>query len=276
MYRTVLVHMNNRDDATARLRFGIDIAKKFDAVLVGLTAALPVMPLELYAASTGAMTSGMYEAFDRTHVEAEFGITSKAFDKITTGSQLETEWRTEFDVPAQAILRGAATADIVVVAQGVRSKLSEVDTATAGDVVLAAGRPTLMVPKKCDVLPAKPDIVVAWKETTAARRALADALPFMKLGGKVHLFHVEESADEQGHMRRAEMFLMRHGIAVTSHSVGHTTGGTHFQLLDFARKHEINLIVSGAYGHSRLREWMFGGVTQGLLTDAPIACLLSH
>jgi nucleotide-binding universal stress UspA family protein len=276
MYRTVLVHLNTRPESANRLRFGIDIARRFDAALIGMTAGLPQLPPEAYAASTGGVMLGIYEAYDRTQIEADFSRTEEAFKTITANAGLETDWRAEFDVPWEALIRNATSADIVVAGPGARAKLGDIDTAPAGDVVLRTGRPTLVVPPQLDRLPAEPATVIAWKETPEARRALADALPFLKLSRSVVLFHVQESSDREGDVRLPEMFLMRHGIAVTSHIVQRTGEGVEVQLLAFARKTKADLIVAGAYGHSRFREWVFGGVTNGLLTDAPIACLLSH
>ncbi|MEJ0097216.1 MAG: universal stress protein [Bauldia sp.] len=68
---------------------------------------------------------------------------------------------------------------------------------------------------------------------------------------------------------------MRHGIAAKTETLPRS-GAVEDQILDYAKRQNADLIVAGAYGHTRLREWVFGGVTRGLLTRAPIPCLFSH
>ena len=117
--------------------------------------------------------------------------------------------------------------------------------------------------------------MVAWKECPEAQRAIADALPLLKRAKTVVIVEAQEGADGDTSLLRAGAFLARHGIGATTRLLAREVDVPK-QLTDYARHMEADLIVAGAYGHGRLREWIFGGVTRELLTRPPVPCLLSH
>ena len=139
---------------------------------------------------------------------------------------------------------------------------------------MKAGRPVLVVPPGCDALDAG-NVVVAWKNTREARRALADALPFLKEARQVTLLHVSEERRRRRLARRPVAFSSpRHrGIARDDCAKDRTVAE---RIVAFASGEELGLIVAGAYGHTRLREWAFGGVTRDLLAACPVPCLFSR
>jgi nucleotide-binding universal stress UspA family protein len=132
------------------------------------------------------------------------------------------------------------------------------------------------------ILPAKAaasdfsHVVIAWKDRREARRAVADALPFIKIAKRVSILHVEENEGEDRSTADVKGFLDRHGVACEVETLDRQGGPAEGQIVEHAGRLGADLIVAGAYGHSRLREWALGGVTRRLLTDGPVACLLSH
>jgi nucleotide-binding universal stress UspA family protein len=146
-----------------------------------------------------------------------------------------------------------------------------------GDLVLQAGRPVLAVPARANTL--NPErIVVGWKETREARRAILDALPLLKKA--VHVTVVEIAAKEDLDGARARLedvigWLKRHGV-VAEPSTWWSSGDDATQLNAIAEQRSADVIVAGPYGHSRLREWALGGVTRELLLRAERCMFVSH
>ncbi len=277
MFRTVLVHVDSFRNSSDRTAAAIGLARKFDATLIGITAGLPRLPIEIYYAGLGTVAVGPdYTEQDRKHLEAEFGKAEVAFAQATKGSGIETGWRAIFGPPSAAIIATAVAADIVVVGPGDRSLLGDLSSASAGDVVLRSGRPVLVVPDGVTNVAAK-TVVVAWKDTPEAQRAIADALPFMKGAESVVLATINEGGkDEPPTVADAVAFLLRHGIAAKAEKIDPKGAAIGDVLLDFARRGQADLIVAGAYGHSRVREWVFGGVTRAFLMRATVPVLFSH
>ena len=271
-----MVHVDGLDGSTARTRLAIELARKFDATLIGFTAALPRLPLELYDASLGTVAIGPdYGDIDRTELEAEFARNQADFAKATEGAGLDTDWRAVFAAPSVAIGDSATAADLIVLGAGDRSLLGNLSAPSAGDVVLHIGRPILVVPPAYDRAGIN-TIVVAWKNTPESQRALADAVPLMKGAARVLILGVQEGSEADSSLADAEGFLVRHGIAAKVETIRHGSGAVEEEILDYAKRNRADLIVAGAYGHTRLREWVFGGVTRGLLAHSPVPCLFSH
>jgi nucleotide-binding universal stress UspA family protein len=121
-------------------------------------------------------------------------------------------------------------------------------------------------------------ILVAWKDTREARRAIRDALPFLKLADEVVIAVAKTPGAEDADAQLADVssYLARHGVRVAQQISSVGGEDEEVVLLDLARQHRVNLIVAGAYGRTRLSEWIFGGVTRHLLLSSPVPCLLSN
>lgn len=276
MFRTILVHADNTRDSTPRMTLAADLARRFNATLIGMTAGLPRLPIEIYDAGLGTVAVGPdYTEIDRKQLQAEFAKAEAAFGRATEGAGLETSWRATFGPPSEAIVAAAITADLVVVGPGDRSLLGDLSVASAGDVVLRSGRPVLVVPDAVGRLTPK-TVIVAWKDTAEAQRAIADALPFMKDAESTVLVSVAEGGERPPGLPDAVAFLLRHGIAAKSELIDPKGAAVGDVILSFAARSQADLIVAGAYGHSRFREWVFGGVTRALLMRAPVPVLFSH
>jgi len=132
----------------------------------------------------------------------------------------------------------------------------------------------LMVPPRTEHLSAQ-RIVIAWKDTCEARRAVWDGLPLLKRAEEVFVVAVGRDATGQG-AADVSAYLSCHGVtsrAVTRPDADATVADV---LLRMVEDEGADLIVCGAYGHSRIREWIFGGVTYDLLNGASVPCLMSH
>jgi nucleotide-binding universal stress UspA family protein len=121
--------------------------------------------------------------------------------------------------------------------------------------------------------------VIAWKDSRESQRAATAALPLLRHASTVHVLEICGADDaELARARTADVvaWLGRHGVVAENHvqSPGETTVAQ--DIIGFANSRGAGLIVSGGYGHARLREWALGGVTQELLASAPVCVLLSH
>lgn len=276
MYRTILTNVGGEGEPSARLGLVVSLAKDFGASIIGLAAGLPRLPVELYADGVGVMAAGHdFTELDRLEVQAEFGIAEARFKEATASSGVKTEWRSAFDFPSNAVVNAANVADLIVTGPGDRTLLGDYRMASAGDVLMRSARPVLVTPDNLGELSAR-SIVVAWKNRREARRAVSDALPFLKRAAKVHVLHLNEGEDAIQSAKDTVAYLAGHQIAATLEVQAREDLEIEDQLLEVAKRENANLIVAGAYGHTRFREWVLGGMTRGLLAASPIACLMSH
>lgn len=144
---------------------------------------------------------------------------------------------------------------------------------------MALGRPVLIVPP----VPARPPhgtaAVVAWKDCREAQRAVSSALPLLKASALTHVIEIcAAEGMDAARIRTTDVaaFLGQHGIVARAQVLQDDGGGRSSQILKYADDHQAGLMVAGGYGHARLREWVLGGVTHGLLATAPVCLLLSH
>jgi len=170
------------------------------------------------------------------------------------------------DYPADALARKARSADLVVIGQtkGPGDAFGSLDP---GEALLKIGRPTLVVPDGVSSLRAE-HVVIGWKDTREARRAVQDALPFLHEASRVTVVEIYESGEEstpQAHIDDVVRYLTRHRITAIPRVILREQGPCAAQLVKLAQEEGADLIVTGAYGHSRLGEWIFGGVTRDLL-----------
>lgn len=146
-------------------------------------------------------------------------------------------------------------------------------------IIFGSGKPTLILPESPRPRPLDPKtVVVAWDFGRAAARAVADALPILELAKQVRIVTVvnEKALDTRHSAEELAKNLARHGIDVVLDKVdakGRSIGGV---LESHVHSHQADLLVMGAYGHSRLREFVLGGATKSLLSKPPLPILFSH
>ncbi|SHK30650.1 Nucleotide-binding universal stress protein, UspA family [Roseomonas rosea] len=275
-YKSILVHVTPEEAAGARLALAADLAERFDSHLIGLGAGCINLPVD--AMGDGSAAAAVVEIETEDLVAALRGAETR-FRKALGQHGAKVEWRCFQEFPAGAIAREARAADLVVLGRewaGGSANFSL--AANPGDVVLRAGRPVLVVPPGIDRLEAS-RVVIAWKDTREARRAVRDALPLLQGAERVSVVEIceEEEQAEQAAARAEDVarYLVRHGIGARGSAQRMTERSAAAQIERVAQAEGADLIVAGGYGHARLREWVFGGVTRELLRGAR-CCLLSH
>jgi nucleotide-binding universal stress UspA family protein len=178
-------------------------------------------------------------------------------------------------LPIDYVARQARAADIVVTGQGGPELSDPFRQADADDLVMRAGRPLLIAPQATQWLDVR-SCLIAWKDGPEARRAVADALPLLRKAKDVTIVEVlEQEGGRSGALARVHdvaAWLARHGVSATEvvpEQIGHATE----QIERIAATTGAGVVIAGAYGHSRLREWVLGGVTRQLL-GSPGRCAL--
>ncbi|WFP66016.1 universal stress protein [Mesorhizobium sp. WSM4904] len=267
-YKTIVVNLAVDANPAPIVKLAMELAQRFDAHLVGFAAA-DVPPL--VSTGEGLVYEGEVMQIARTEIEKRLAELRDIFEKIVPTS-ISSEWTQYICGPTRALGIAARSADLVVTADGGEDVFRAVDI---GSLVLGAGRPVLVTAGNAEHLLAK-TVLIAWKDSREARRALSDSLPFLAKAKEVVVATMEAGSggDVRNSLADVAVFLEQHGITARTEVIAGDADGD--RLVAFARSIHADLIVSGAYGHSRLREWAFGGVTRSLIDESGINRLLSN
>jgi nucleotide-binding universal stress UspA family protein len=271
-FKTLMVHVDLDGKLDGRVRLAADLAGRFEALLIGITAWAPRPSFSGY----GTVIESMPVEIDPGTMSEALKARGEDFRAIAGG---DAQWRSALDLPAEFILQQARAADLLIIGglhhPILRDPYRAIDP---GTVLLKAGRPILLVPPGLAALPAR-HIAIAWKDTREARRAVQDALPFLRKAETICIVEFCETGEEEGAQRRladVARYLALHGVGTGYQRVRPIDATVTNSLRHLVQDDGIDLIVAGGYGHTRLGEWIFGGVTRDLLTDPPACCLLSH
>ena len=269
-YRSILVHVDVNDGAASRVRLAANLADKWGSFLIG--AAAIEQYLSLYGDGT-MLTPGLFEQ-EKKRTDDFLAATGQTFRRETAGLRT-TDWHTELWNETSVIVDQARRADMIVLGQkDVQDRTPGVSTLSVAEVIVSSGRPVLIVPPNVDELPSA-KVVIGWKDSREVRRAISDALPLLRLAQEITVVAVsptlegEAWAEVQGYLARHRLpcsFVYRREQETEAARI----------ILDTARMIGAGLIVTGAYGHRRLSEWLFGGVTRELSFHSPVCCLMSH
>jgi nucleotide-binding universal stress UspA family protein len=250
-----------------RLRIACGIAHKLGSELIGITAQ---NVLDGFGYDPIIASDSMTE--HRERIEARVRAAEETFASSVRSWQLTGACKTSLaHSPMEFVIAEARSADLIVTGVGRKSRIDP------ADLVMTAGRPVLVVPPEVEELRFK-TAIVAWKETRESRRAVADSLPLLSVYETVHVIEVAAKEElEKAEKNAADVadWLKRHGVSAISSAL-EPTGDTSIQLAERVFIEGADLIVAGAYGHSRVREWVLGGVTRDLLTRIPCCSLLSR
>ena len=267
-YASIMVPMDLQPEAEARAKLAASAADRFGSRLIGIAAYPLTPPVYFEAAVPGIESSIDLEKKRAAHQIAK----AEALFRKVAGTRNRVEWRHAQALPSEFIPEQARAADLIVAGRAQVRDWIDPMSADAGDLVMAAGRPVLVVPPDTELLSAK-RIVVAWKDTREARRAVIDALPFLKAAQEVSV--VAFGGDDSGAVD-VSAYLACHGISAAIHRHSVAEHAIAEELMRVASNDAADLIVCGAYGHSRASEWMFGGVTRDLLAHTRLCCLMAH
>ncbi|ANH08370.1 universal stress protein [Shinella sp. HZN7] len=270
-YKSILVNLDVDGPIGPVVKAARALAQRWNARLIGFCAADVYLPV---TGPEGATLAAEVWQQMRDDDERRFKELRKEFETLVAGA-VETEWREALERPTYALVQASRAADLVVMqaADGAATR----DTARRSDpgsVVLQAGRPLLIVGTEAEHRLGR-KIVVAWKDTKEARRAVLDAVPLLQAADDVIVVTVAPTIDQWARESMADVtaFLARHGVAARNESMeSYHESDSLIALVD---RYDADLVVSGAFGHSRLREWAFGGMTRSLLDEVRLNRFMS-
>ena len=271
-FTTMMVHVDVERDSEQRVQLALALADRFQAALIGI-AGLALRPT---FAAGGVVVYHELTAHECRTVSGRLDDVGGRFR--AKGQHLkQVEWRTALELPYELVSREARAADLIIV--GARHTGHSVhDLIDPGVILLQAGRPVLVVPDTVAPLQLR-RAMIAWKDTRECRRAVRDALPFLQQAKEVLLVQIAEGESESNAKRTLSdvaAYLLRHRVAAAQEVWRQARGPVAAELLRHVQDEKPDLIVAGGYGHSRLGEWIFGGVTHELLASSPVCCMLSH
>jgi nucleotide-binding universal stress UspA family protein len=271
-YATLMTYVDAGATPQPLVRLAAGLADKFNATLIGMSA-LAIRPALV---TDGVVVSDALQG-DIKELRGKLADTGAWFRTAAGAPHRKLEWRAVLDFPNDALADESRSADLILIGQ-TRSPGDAYMALDPGGAVLNTGRATLIVPGGVDTLKAD-HVVIGWKDTREARRAVQDALSFLHEASRVTIVEICESGEEsaaQEHIDDVARYLSRHRISGGLRVIIHQEGSGAAQLIRLAQEEGADLIVAGAYGHSRLGEWIFGGMTRDLLATSPICCLMSH
>jgi nucleotide-binding universal stress UspA family protein len=276
--KTILLHMTRRQAAPRLLEAACALARRHGAHLIGMaafSATPPIPPLAIPYSST--VIEEMLEAARQAEDELK-----EAFEDATREAPFVAEWVQVRGLSGDlvgAVMDQARAADLIIAGQ----RDPEWELGPVLDfperLALESGRPVLLVPRDGQALQQIDKVAIAWNSARESTRAVYDALPFLTAAKEVVIFTVTIN----GGPRKLGTPAATLAAALARHEI--TTTVTHLEqgkesvaktLLDAAIQNKTELLVMGAYGHSRFREFVFGGVTRDMTNDSTVPLLLSH
>lgn len=271
-YQALMVHLDAERDSETRVQVALALADRFQAALVGV-AGLALRP---------RLAAGGIAVYSEPRPDEQQKMTALLDDLgrrfLGKGQHLRhIEWRCALEPSIELVAREARAADLIIL--GPRRPPAQLhDLVDPGAILLRVGRPVLVVPDTVPPLSLH-RAVVAWKDTRECRRAVYDAIPMLQRAREVLLLEIgEENGKGEAKQVLADVtrYLIRHKVLVGGEIWRRARAPAASEILKIVRDEKADLLVAGGYGHSRLGEWIFGGVTHELLAKSPLCCLLSH
>jgi nucleotide-binding universal stress UspA family protein len=275
----LIVHLDGGAEDETRLSHAEMISASFGARVTGLYTN----PLPEYAMASGfdprfSTVAGVFQLHERIHEEGD-GVFARLMERLTRNNANDELRRLE---------AGAGTLPQLCASEARRADLF-VATSYPNDarpdwgrlvktVIFEGGRAVYLVPPGRKAGHGVKNILVAWRDTRESTRAIAEAVPFLKVANVARIVTVDPRDVEERESQAVDIaaHLDRHGANVEISAIDANGGTVGAVLLDEARRMSADLIVMGAYGHSRFREWILGGVTREMIAQSDTQILLAH
>jgi nucleotide-binding universal stress UspA family protein len=272
-YKDILVHVDERPRTRARLELAAGLAARFQSRLIALNIrSQGLMPSHVTAQFGGSL--------DRIGAagDAAAALRAKAMvESIATEPGVDREWRDVTGLAGETLSLHARYADLVVLGQAEPDADGD---RLADEVIMAVGRPVLVVPYAGRFSTLGRKVMIAWNGSREATRAVHDALPLLVGAHEVHVIAINPGHGMAGHgdIPGADicLHLSRHGVNAVCEHVDSDDLNAGEMLLSRAADEDIDLLVMGGYGRSRLREMVLGGTTRHMLDSMTVPVLFSH
>jgi nucleotide-binding universal stress UspA family protein len=273
-YRTLLVHLDDSRRCDTRVAIALDLAQRWDAHLIGLYVVDQDLARPLLGTDDDfvAQLAAQADIRQQRAQDAFIGAAQRAGRAV--------EWRAPAGSPVDIATLHARHADLLILGQpDPHDAATYLGERFVGDVVLGAGRPVLVIPRAGAVPTLGENVLIAWDGSREASRAIADALPLLQRARFVGIDTVKRADDENTAPGAIDVaaWLAAHGIRASfSTTQRHGMAGAGATLLNRVSDLHADLLVLGAYGHSRACERVLGGVTRTMLESMTVPVLMGH
>lgn len=288
--RSLLVHADDSEQFASRLRLGLRLARQLNVAIDALYAA--ANPATALSYSFGSALGASYGSYggDGKMVEAlvkaeteQRNRSHALFERVRLeepDEQIAAHWIESTGEPAPTLVESAWASDLLILGQHDPSDPRPVAPAGfVSDVLLASGKPAIVVPYIGAGNTVGNNVMLAWKPTPESARAVTAALPLLRQAKTVHLalWDEEPSNKAKASTVSIERFLHRHGVQhVRVLRQGRPTRDLGELLLSLCFDVQADLLVMGCYSRSRMREHILGGVTRTILKSMTLPVLMSH
>lgn len=274
--RSMTVCLDNSAGSSRRLEFAIALAAQHDAHLTGLHQTYAPLVPDPYGYGEIVSLVAEWEASAKESQERA----EAAFRTAAQMAGINFDWAGYRSSEPQRVIAHARSSDLAIIGQ---RDPPAVDTSDAGkgfneSFVLQLGRPVLYLPYAGNIPKTFDNIIVAWDGGREAARAMADAMPFLQRARQVQVLTIFENKDRGNDLPDVDIaaYLARHEVQVQIDKTENIDVKPGDWLLSRAADDGADLLVMGAYGHSRWSELVLGGVTHTVLREMTLPVLMSH
>ena len=269
--KSILIHLTDGANVDSSITTGLDLAQRFNAEAFGL-----------FAIPSLSSTFWGYEAAEYLPVleqklEQSANAAISTFDRLAATTKVKASAGFKKEAYLSTIADQAQGYDLLITPQPKDSPDSVVEMEfQASDLIVHCVCPTLVVPRGEPIPQVGSRILIAWNNSREAGRAVRDALPLLAQAGHVTVLAVKSSHHDLPATHGIQDLLNRHNIRFQLEQVTATHQSVSETILAHAASHQSNLLIMGAWGHSRVRELVLGGATRGILENTTIPVLMSH
>ncbi|TDI57323.1 MAG: universal stress protein [Alphaproteobacteria bacterium] len=272
---------NASDNSRAALKLAVQMCRKYEAALTGIYAHFPV---RFETQVERWITDEMKASLGKADADAVAAIGDAFQDAIKeSGFDGPVEWISPTGHPNDLLAKSARYHDLLLIGQYSNPDRYQ-RRIRAEELVMNSGKPIMVVPHGYQVRPFSEHAVVAWDGSRPAARALSDAMQILETKERLDVVTVgapgtegsQDSFEQHGFGQDVVTYLSRHGINAKQINLSAAREGVGATILGYCSETDPDVLVMGAYGHARLREELFGGVTRHILEHANVPVLMAH
>ncbi len=272
--KTILVHLADDEEHLKRLDVALQIAQERKAHVTALFITTPIgMPAQI--TGRGASAAYLAEATAQARKKAE--ALEQEFDASCERKNIDYSWITTEGDHLDLLAKHAHTADLIIASQPTYDSFEDhLRMRLPEELALHSGLPVMILPREKNIEKIGKRIMVAWKDTRETVRAVRDNMSLLIGADKVFVLTVAPDAHDALSLQEVATYLQRHGVNVDTQHIANYEDTVGQAILDSANSCDVDMIVLGAHGHSRLRELIMGSVTDHVLKNAELPVVISH
>lgn len=270
--KSILLHVEDDDGMEARLQVAMDLARAYQSHIT----CLQVVSYEIFAPGD-FYGSAMMAVIPQLKQSAE--DFRKRIEADLANEDVQWEWQCHDGLATSKLLERSALNDLIIVGPRDVGQRVKAPSSMIAELTLRTSVPVLVVPHETERLDPEAPILVAWNNSSEACAALRASVPLLRKSSKVILASISEEKDRDRYdfpPVEGAQYLSRHGVHAEVLDIPRNGADVSDALFAAAKARNCGLVVMGAYGHSRLAEFLLGGVTRKALSEPQLPILLAH